>query len=422
MSAANQRLDSWKAIAAYLGRDVRTARRWEQELGLPVHRIQGGTSRSVFAHTNEIDRWLTTSGGDSTAPAATAPVRRPGVRRRSWIGAAVLVAVASAGITLVRTRPASIATVRVEERTLRAFDASGALRWSYPLPGRIATAREPRRWSPLVDLDGDGHDDLVAGFASFDPGFELEREHLIAFSPSGRVLWQRVADERATFGGHEYAGPWPAADLLAFGGPQPRIAWALHHYTWWPSLLLVINARGETVGRFAHPGWLTSLAITVDGRWLLAGGRNNARDRAAVAVLDAADANGSAPPVGAEFDCADCSPRRPLRYLLFAPSELSRAALSRPDHPVDIKELGNRSIEIHLMQNTAGTAEAIVELDGSLCPVRARFSDTYWTWHRQLEAEGRIDHPADQCPDRAGIEFEMWTAAEGWRTQFATSK
>ena len=31
----NQRLDSWKEIAAFLGRDERTVRRWEKERGLP---------------------------------------------------------------------------------------------------------------------------------------------------------------------------------------------------------------------------------------------------------------------------------------------------------------------------------------------------------------------------------------------------
>ncbi len=31
-------LDSWKKIAAYLDREVRTVQRWEKKEGLPVHR------------------------------------------------------------------------------------------------------------------------------------------------------------------------------------------------------------------------------------------------------------------------------------------------------------------------------------------------------------------------------------------------
>ena len=52
-------LDSWKAISRYLDRNVRTCARWEQRLGMPVHRIDVSSSRSkVFAYKSEIDEWL----------------------------------------------------------------------------------------------------------------------------------------------------------------------------------------------------------------------------------------------------------------------------------------------------------------------------------------------------------------------------
>ena len=52
-------LDSWKAIADYLDRDIRTCSRWEKQLGLPIHRIDDRSSRSkVFAYKSEIDEWL----------------------------------------------------------------------------------------------------------------------------------------------------------------------------------------------------------------------------------------------------------------------------------------------------------------------------------------------------------------------------
>lgn len=53
----NRRLDSWKEIAAHLGRNERTAIRWEKK-GLPVHRVPGGQRQAVFAYTDEIDAWL----------------------------------------------------------------------------------------------------------------------------------------------------------------------------------------------------------------------------------------------------------------------------------------------------------------------------------------------------------------------------
>lgn len=41
-SAENRRLDSWKEIASFFGRDERTVKRWERSRSLPVHRIPGG--------------------------------------------------------------------------------------------------------------------------------------------------------------------------------------------------------------------------------------------------------------------------------------------------------------------------------------------------------------------------------------------
>ncbi|HKO04390.1 MAG TPA: tetratricopeptide repeat protein [Candidatus Acidoferrales bacterium] len=51
------RLDSWKEIASYLKREVRTAQRWEKSEGLPVRRHQHDKLSSVFAYRSELDAW-----------------------------------------------------------------------------------------------------------------------------------------------------------------------------------------------------------------------------------------------------------------------------------------------------------------------------------------------------------------------------
>ena len=53
-----ERLDSWKEIAVYLHREVRTAERWEKHEGLPVHRHRHPNASSVYAFKHEIDTWL----------------------------------------------------------------------------------------------------------------------------------------------------------------------------------------------------------------------------------------------------------------------------------------------------------------------------------------------------------------------------
>ena len=51
------RLDSWKEIAAYLGRGIRTVQRWEREEGLPVHRLAHDKRGSIYARREELTAW-----------------------------------------------------------------------------------------------------------------------------------------------------------------------------------------------------------------------------------------------------------------------------------------------------------------------------------------------------------------------------
>ena len=55
--ADRDRLESWKEIAAYLGREVRTVQLWEKSEGLPVHRQQHAKLGSVYAFKSELDAW-----------------------------------------------------------------------------------------------------------------------------------------------------------------------------------------------------------------------------------------------------------------------------------------------------------------------------------------------------------------------------
>jgi hypothetical protein len=52
-------LSSWKDIARYLGKGVRTVQRWERHLGLPVRRPNGALQKSaVVLYRGDVDAWL----------------------------------------------------------------------------------------------------------------------------------------------------------------------------------------------------------------------------------------------------------------------------------------------------------------------------------------------------------------------------
>jgi Tol biopolymer transport system component len=80
----NDRLDSWKEIAAYLIRDVTTVQRWEKREAMPVHRHLHDRMGSVYASRAELDAWVRSrnlqakqESGDDTSLANSAEARRP---------------------------------------------------------------------------------------------------------------------------------------------------------------------------------------------------------------------------------------------------------------------------------------------------------------------------------------------------------
>ena len=85
---SGEQLVSWKEIAAYVKRDVRTVQRWERLRGLPIRRFPGGHRRAVYAVRSELDAW-----------AISLPVhqghydRRHSARRTAWVFVAALLAV-----------------------------------------------------------------------------------------------------------------------------------------------------------------------------------------------------------------------------------------------------------------------------------------------------------------------------------------
>ena len=51
-------LNSWKEIADYMGRGVRTVQRYERDLRLPIHRPAGKSRSAVIAFADEIELWM----------------------------------------------------------------------------------------------------------------------------------------------------------------------------------------------------------------------------------------------------------------------------------------------------------------------------------------------------------------------------
>jgi len=143
----DDRLDSWKDIAAHLKRDVSTVQRWEKREGMPVHRHIHDKLGSVYASRAELDAWSRSRSpshaGGEASDESDAPRPVPSGRRRfAWLALAC-------GI----------------------LAALGAAVWL--LDGTDTNRRNPladARFTHLTDFDGSEHAAAISrdgGFVAF---------------------------------------------------------------------------------------------------------------------------------------------------------------------------------------------------------------------------------------------------------------
>ena len=183
----DQRLDSWKDIAAYLKRDVSTVQRWEKREGMPVHRHVHDKLGSVYAFPAELDAW--TRGRRQK-------VEEP---KRSWlipsiVAAAVLVLIGAISFFIRKPVPESPQNPLASARFVRLTDFEG-------IEQAGAISRDGRLAAFISDRDG--HPDLwvtqigTGQFHNLTSGALSELLNpdirLISFSPDGALvtLWVR---------------------------------------------------------------------------------------------------------------------------------------------------------------------------------------------------------------------------------------
>lgn len=226
----DDRLDSWKEIAAYLNRDVTTVQRWEKREAMPVHRHLHDRMGSVFAFRADLDEWARSrnkreaqeDSGDSasSAPPAAPPPVTIEAKSVSWKAALAFAAVGvslalSAGLWLRSTEyfwRSPIAEARYQ--TVTDFDG---------VEQAAAVSRDGQFLAFLSDRDG-RMDVWVtqAGSGQFHnltrgsaPELVNPSVRSLGFSPDGALVtyWVRRRDDSSNG-----IGVWAVPTL----GGQPR--------------------------------------------------------------------------------------------------------------------------------------------------------------------------------------------------------
>ena len=67
-------LSSWKEIAHFFGKGVRTVQRWEKTLNLPIRRPPGAPSNVVLARTSDLEAWMHRGLGKTAVEGSNAAV------------------------------------------------------------------------------------------------------------------------------------------------------------------------------------------------------------------------------------------------------------------------------------------------------------------------------------------------------------
>jgi len=424
-----ERLDSWKAIAAYLGRDEGTLRRWERTRGLPIRRLPGRKGGSVYAYTSEIDAWLQAdppesgpeAADDPTTPPDLPPATEPAALSRPsiWVAApATLIAAFVAGWLL--TRPAiSADALRLEltDTAVTGRDANGRAQWTHQLgeefrhivsdvseSSRLVHGARPRAYVATA-IRFRRSDNFVAG------------GRLMAFDLDGTPRWRFEFDDDLNIGGQSFGAPWGVtAFAVDDGGTERRIAVAAHHYTWSASMVTILDDEGRRKGTYVNDGWLEQVLWLAPDR-LAVGGFHESMNGGMVAVIDPASLDGQTPESDPAHRCLNCGGGRPLRVAVMPRTELNLVTGARFNRARLVhgqNQLVVRTVEVPASDQPP--AEAIYEFTPGLDPLRASFSARYWELHDQLYASRRLDHDRASCPDRDGPPpIHVWTPESGWR-------
>lgn len=422
----NDRLMGWKAIAAYLDKGVRTAQRWERELGLPVHRL-GPTGREVvFASKSEIEEWLTTAEGRA-AKAERAPrsadARQPApfqaARRILTHPAAVMVLFAVTGALAVagywsRTFSGGpVATVAVSGGQIQALNAGGRVLWSDDVEGHFA-GTETEAPPHIALIDENNAPDVVAVVRN---RFQ-EREFLRVYRDTGKKLFDAYGPAHSvTFGNEEFLPPFPVNRfvLCSREGSRPVLWAAFAHTQMFPVVVGRLGEKGELESEYWASGHLqVMLAGKMNERdviWL--GGTDNLARRAALTVVDQASPNGSAPSEDPAYRCRDCPTGDPLAYVTFPSPESTELTTGVPSvTKLVLHENGDVDVTVVYGMVVVGSreflADAYFKLDRDLRLKSASWGHSFEAAYRGLWQSKLLRTPCCPDPNQALRDVKSW--------------
>ncbi len=336
------RVTGWKDVAAYVGKSIRTAQRWEKQCKFPVHRITTPNGEVVYAIKTELDEWVRNrdksgSGtetlgaidGDQAQRGRLAATRLRSLVAGAGIGALVMLA-AGAGVifglpiaartvrTLHVNRSIGPAGWRVVDGRLKVFNASDEELWEYKFPFALdprVYVREdgaPAGLVAIVDLENDGAKEVLFVARGANPTDSA----LFCFDAYGAVRFSVRPRHRVRFGDVEYCPPFEVEQfqLTAEADHRYTIWLVAAHHDWFPAVLQKLTHTGDVVAEYWNDGRIDLIREAKLGsrRVMVVAGANDEFLGPSVSVLDYDAPAGSAPADARRYTCEGCGGKPPL--------------------------------------------------------------------------------------------------------------
>jgi len=273
--------------------------------------------------------------------------------------------------------------IELHDSRLFARNPEEQLLWTFPL-------RRPFRPDSLqqkfVDLDGDGEDEiLISGDYLSEEKLSAE---LFCLKKSGKLLWsyqpgRKIKTLTDEFSNHYTIKKFEAANFSRTS-PEKSVLVIGNHVTWYPTQIVLLDARGKLLGEYWHTGHLGQAALLIedldeDGwKEIIAGGTNNDFQQACLLVLDPRSISGSSPGSGnPDFRFRDL-PEGTQEYYLLIPRTTINQTMNLRNYIVTIQLFREEKIlEITTHEfSKEVSCRMMYNFDFRLTPLFSRPTDT----------------------------------------------
>ncbi len=424
-------LNSWKEISKYLGLEVRTAQRWEKELGLPIFRIKKFSKTYVYAYSDELDKWMAKSLKRKTNP------NRKKLKKHKLLMAAFLPTLATLTIIffllfLPGLKNPRLSSFKIDGSRLLIFNNHGKKLWSYDfnlplnpkeyknLPQKQVFHSNEKVNILFADIDKDKQPDVIFAAQTKDNS----REAVFCFNSQGKLQWSYPAGKELKRGPYKYSADYDLGFLrlvdLNNDGYLETVITA-NHKIFFPGWMAVLDHHGILQGEYWNTGHLLCLEFKDfdnDGlKEIMIGGLNNNYNKACFLILDPRKINGSSPHIkNSLYDCDEFLPANEKYYVLIPQDQVGKKLNNMYEviYSIDLLESGKFLIRTTFSQ-------VLYEFDYKLRPTYLHLSDDFISRFNKLKKEGKINIPLTSFPKNKLLsEILYWDGTEWTKTPTMT--